>query len=111
MVIVLRYSLLLSVLLAAGCGEWTAVMLHKPGTRQEAACVKDRGNRLPPDQVERVRQCILACQAQGFELDDPKDLPPPREGLPSTVRPWVPEICQAPSSDSTNPATGGTEKR
>ena len=93
-------SILLAALVA-GCGEWSAVTLRNPQTREHAACITDRGWRLPPEQTERLRQCIALCEAQGFKLDDPADRPPPT-GLPPPSRPWAPAACR-PAAASAPP--------
>ena len=88
--------------LVAGCGEWSGVLLHKPETRQEAVCIKDRGWRLPPEQIERLRQCIEICEAQGFRLEDPADRPAPT-GAPRLSQPWIPNACRPAAAASAAP--------
>ncbi len=89
-----------------GCGEWSGVMLRNPETKQHAVCLKDRGYNLPPEQIMRLRQCIQACQARGFELVDPSEMPPAIEGSSPTWRPLVPSACHAASVPASGAATG-----
>ena len=92
-----RSWVLTCVALLAGCGEWSGVILHDPASRREAVCVKDRG-RLPPRLSERLRECIEACEARGFVLDDPSDKPEKVDGVVPAVRTWVPHECAAASA-------------
>ena len=83
----------LAALLVAGCGEWSGVMLRNPETRLHAVCLKDWG-RLPPEEVERLRQCIEICQAHGYELEDPGEMPLAASGVRPTRPLYVPLACR-----------------
>lgn len=98
MTISMRSLIAVTAALLVGCGEWTGVTLHRTGTRDRAVCLKDRGSRLPPAEIQSLRECIAACQARGFVLDDPADLPPAPEPLPPQRALLVPKACEAPGS-------------
>jgi hypothetical protein len=64
---------------------------------------------MPPREAQRLRQCIQACQAQGFELDDPSDMPAPPNPAPPPEGPWViPEDCQARPPAASSPDVGAS---
>lgn len=97
MVMSMRWLLVTSAVLLAACGEWTGVTLHKPGIPDPAVCLKEWGPRHQPAEIQSLRECIQACQAQGFALDNPADLPQAPDLPPSRRALWVPKACEGPA--------------
>jgi len=64
--------------------------MKNPSTRTEAVCAIHWGT-LSDEDVQRVRECISACEAKGFKLKSTKDVPEARplvnEAKPASVPP------------------------
>ena len=62
----------LSALLS--CSEWRTFVLKNPQTGAEAVCAVHWGS-LTDEDVQRLRECIAACEARGFHPRSPEDVP------------------------------------
>ena len=66
-----------------GCGEWRPYRLHNPKTGDSTACftswgtsLVQGGTSLPEKELRFLHDCISACEARGYVLTDPRDVPP-----------------------------------
>ena len=89
----LRLAGLLFMFGLVGCSEWRTVSLHNPTTRTEAVCATQRGT-LTPEQAERLRECVEACQERGFVLTNPEEMPAARDRIKPAAPPSIPLACQ-----------------
>ena len=84
---------IVALIALTGCDPWKPYVLRNPATGREAACFASRGWQLPPEQVQRLRQCIAACEARGYLLVSPGDVPPPVPPVEGTKPPSIPLEC------------------
>jgi len=83
--------------LLSGCplvGEWDSVTLVNPTTGQSTRCIKDWGPHLPPEEIQRLHQCIDACVARGFQVVSPKSVPPAVAPVPESRLLYIPKECR-----------------
>jgi hypothetical protein len=80
----------------ANCGEWKPYTFHKDTTGEDAACFAPRGSlSSSPEWVQRLHQCVAACEAHGFRLTEPESVPPPVPIVEGAKPPSIPNVCQA----------------
>ena len=85
----LIFSALVSLL---GCDPWRQFALRNPDTGAEAACAIHWG-ALSDEDVQRVRECISACEAKGFKLKSKKKVPEARPLVKVAKPASVPAAC------------------
>jgi hypothetical protein len=82
----------------AGCGEWRVFPMVNPETKATVACATDTGT-LSDELIQRLHECIQACEAHGFVLQSPERVPPLRTTVESARPPSLPIACQSPRED------------
>jgi len=88
-------ALVLSGLAAlTGCSEWRTFPLKNPATGAEAVCAT-RWGTLSDEDVQRIHECIEACEAHGFRLQSPESVPPAVPPVKSAQPPSIPLACRA----------------
>jgi hypothetical protein len=81
-----------STALLSACG-WNSYPLHHPINNAEATCVAPWGP-LSSEESQRLWGCIEACEAQGFLLERPEDVPARPMIVPGAQPFWIPLACQ-----------------
>ena len=85
----------LALLALASCGEWQTFALVNPASGAEAACSVPWGTSLPDVDIQRLHECVEACEARGFHLNNPESLPRPVPFVNSAPPPSIPQECAA----------------
>jgi hypothetical protein len=78
----------------AACGEWKTYVLRDPVSGRQAACATPWGGALPPEWIQPLHQCIAACEARGYRLLAPGDVPPPVPVVQNAKPPSIPPQCE-----------------
>jgi hypothetical protein len=81
----------------SGCplvGEWDSIKLVNPTTGQTTGCIKDWGSHLPPEEIQRLHQCIDACAAHGFQVVSPNSVPPAVPPVAPSRFSYIPSLCR-----------------
>jgi len=76
-----------------GCDPWRQFKLKDPKTGAEAVCAVHRGT-LSDEEVQRVRGCIDACTAKGFQVQSPAEVPAARPPVMSAKPASIPSACR-----------------
>ena len=71
--------LVLIGLIAAACGEWRTYYLKNPTTGTETACYSSWGPSISAEFLHNLHDCIVECEAHGYKLEHPEDVPPEPE--------------------------------
>lgn len=90
---IVAMSSLVALATLSSCSEWRTVVLKNAQTGARAVCAVHWGS-LSDEDVQRLRECIAACEARGFYANSPKDVPPARSPVSSAKPPSVPSVCQ-----------------
>ena len=75
-----------------GCDPWRQFALRNPDSGAEAVCAIHWGT-LSDEDVQRVRECISACEAKGFKMTSTKDVPKARPRVNEAEPASVPPAC------------------
>jgi hypothetical protein len=76
-----------------GCSEWRTFPLRNPTTGAEAVCAIHWGT-LSDEDIQRIHECVEACEAHGFRLQSPESVPPAAPPVKSAKPPSIPLACQ-----------------
>ena len=79
--------------LLSGCGEWSSYSLRDPKNGVETACVAPWAFPSPEDR-QRLWSCVEACEAKGFILEQPEDMPPHPMAVSDAKPFWIPLACR-----------------
>jgi hypothetical protein len=78
----------------SGCGEWKAYDLFN-SAGSETACAVPWGQSLPAEDIQRLHQCVDACEAHGYHLKSSESLPPAVPLVVGAKPPSIPIECQS----------------
>lgn len=89
-----RIAVLITLIGLSSCGEWNSYALVNPDTGKETACAVPWGPSLSSEDIQRLHQCIAACEARGYYLKSPASVPPPVPWVAGAMPPSIPLACQ-----------------